>query len=175
MKETHSLYILKANIYKHQNDVITRYILVIISVLKKFRFSKKSWNFTKIQEISRKCMNILKIKLLKICLVFSFAMLVIKNFHPFHSISYLFWVKHLLHQNKFLHLQHNFVRQFKRRTCTFYTFTLNGRITKSAKKRWKIVQIIANALNALIVTHSNVFIDVLFLSHKQFKYVDLWS
>ena len=40
-------------------------------------------------------------------------MLEIKKFHPFHSISYRFREKHLLHKNKFLHLQHNFVRQFK--------------------------------------------------------------
>ena len=49
---------LKANIYKHQNYEPTRYISLIISVIKKFRFPQKSRNFTKIQEISRKCMNI---------------------------------------------------------------------------------------------------------------------
>ena len=39
---------LQTNIYKHENDEITRYISLIISVIKKFRFSKKN------HEISRK-------------------------------------------------------------------------------------------------------------------------
>ena len=56
-------------------------------------------------------MNILKNDW-KFVLLFSFAMLVTQNFHPFHSISYRFRDQHLLHKNKFLHLQHNFVTQF---------------------------------------------------------------
>ena len=75
------------------------------------KFQEKSGNFKKNQEISRKCMNILKIKLWKLVLLFSFAMLVTQNL--FHFISYHFRDKHLLHKNKFLHLQHNFVKQFK--------------------------------------------------------------
>ena len=40
------------------------------------------------------------------------------NFKKMHEhfenkISYRFQDKHLLHKNYFLHLQHNFVRQFK--------------------------------------------------------------
>ena len=50
----------------------------------------------------------------------------------------------------------------------FQIFQKNHEISQ---KLW--MEIIANALNALIVFHSNVFIDVLFLSHKQFNYVDL--
>ena len=69
----------------------------------------------KIHEISRKCIGFkhFENKLLKICLLFSFAMLLTKKSHPFHSISYRFRDKHFLHKNKFLHLQHNFARQFK--------------------------------------------------------------
>ena len=98
--------------------------------------------------------------------MFSFAMLVTKNFHLFHSISYRFRYKHLLHKNKFLHLQHNLDRQFKGELVHFV-------LNKKCKKHFKNVQIIANALNALIVFPSNVFIAVPFLSHKQFNYVDL--
>ena len=41
---------LQTNIYKHENDEIARYISLIISVIKKIRFSKKIMKF---QEISR--------------------------------------------------------------------------------------------------------------------------
>ena len=68
------------------------------------KFYENSGNFKKMHEHFQN-------KIIKN--LFYNAMLVTKKFHPFHAISYHFRDKHLLHKNKFLHLQHNFVRQFK--------------------------------------------------------------
>ena len=57
--------------------------------------------------------NFKKIKLLKIGFTVLFCNACNQKFHPFHSISYRFRDKHILHKKLFLHLQHNFIRQFK--------------------------------------------------------------
>ena len=132
--------------------------------MKKFR--ENSWNFKKMHEhLENKI-----IENLFYCSLFQF--LWTKFFIRFAlslSISKIrtFYIKQVLH------LQHNFVRQFKVKIVNaLWSYAYNNKSLKTITKFYKSVQIfILPKMHSIL----NVVIDRLFLSHKQFNYVDLWS